>query len=406
MSTPAIATAHDLSGTQSASKPTVGVDENPKGPPLSLTVLRPMVALMLLFLFLVGVQSLSTGIKGLGAGTLDSLMTAVQNPFLGVVTGILATTLVQSSSVTTSLVVGMVAGGVLPLGSAIPMIMGANIGTTVTNTIAALAQVGKRVEFRRAFAAATCHDFFNYLAVIVLLPLEMAFGILEYASGWVNGLLPASAGLTYHSPVKTALKTSVKGIEGAVSSVTSNETAQAIVLIVLSIGLIFVALSLIVRVMKKLVVGKMQVLLQKTLSRGPFGKLSAMTLGAGITAAVQSSSITTSLMVPLAGANLLRLWQVFPVTVGANIGTTLTALLASLAVSGPGAEAARQIALVHLLFNLIATLLFYVPSVTRRWPMWAAQRLARLASRNRAAALAYVVGIFYGVPAILVFAFN
>ncbi len=407
MATPGIASPQDLSGTHSAPDSEVDVDKRiPDGAPSPLALLRPLAAVLLLFMFLVGVQSLSTGIKGLGAGTLDSLMTAVQNPFLGVVTGILATTLVQSSSVTTSLVVGMVAGGVLPLGSAIPMIMGANIGTTVTNTIAALAQIGKRVEFRRAFAAATCHDFFNYLAVVVLLPLEMAFGLLEKLSGWVNAILPAVGGLTYKSPIKLALKSSVKSIEGAVSVFTANETAQAIVLIVLSIGVIFLALSLIVKVMRKLVVGKLQVLLQRALGRGPFGKLSAIGLGAGITAAVQSSSITTSLMVPLAGANLLRLWQVFPVTVGANIGTTLTALLASMAVSGPGADAARQIALVHLLFNLVATLLFYVPKSTRKWPMYAAQRLARVASRNRAAALAYVLGLFYGLPAILVFVFS
>lgn len=400
------ATAPSLTTPNRTAEPRVEVGRSPGGLPSPLALVRPLAALALLFLFLVGVQSLSTGIKGLGAGTLDAFMTAVQNPFMGVVTGILATTLVQSSSVTTSLVVGMVASGVLPIGSAIPMIMGANIGTTVTNTIAALAQMGNRREFRRAFAAATCHDFFNYLAVIVLLPLEMATGFLQHLSGWVNAMLPAAAGVSYHSPFKTALKTSVKGIEGAVSAITANETAQAIVLIVFSVILIFVALSLIVRVMKTLVLGRVDRVIKKVLGRGTLGKASAIAVGAGVTVAVQSSSITTSILVPLAGAKLVRLWQVFPITVGANIGTTVTALLASLAVVGDGAEVGRQIALVHLLFNVMAMVLFYIPPATRKLPMYAAMRLAKFAAKNRIGAIAYVALLFYGVPALMVFAFR
>lgn len=372
----------------------------------ALAYARPFLALLLLFLFLVGVQGLSGGIKAIGADALDSFMTAVQNPFLGLVTGILATTLVQSSSVTTSLVVGMVASGTLPISSAVPMVMGANIGTTVTNTIAALAQIGQPREFRRAFAAATCHDFFNYLAVLVLLPLEMATGFLETLSGGLNDLLPDSGGGSFKSPFKVALKGSVHGLQSGIEVVTSHELTQAILLIVVSVGLIFFALTFIVKVMKSLVLGGVEGRIRKVLGRGPIGAASAILTGAVVTVAVQSSSITTSIMVPLAGVGLVRLWQVFPVTVGANIGTTVTALIASLAVTGDGAEVGRQIALVHLLFNVSAMLLFYVPRPTRKWPMWAAQRLAKLAVQNKTAALVYVAGMFYGVPALLVFLFR
>lgn len=380
---------------------------SPGGAPLALVVARPLLALLLLFIFLVGVQSLSTGIKGLGTGALDSFMGAVSNPFLGLVTGILATTLVQSSSVTTSLVVGMVASGTLPIGSAIPMIMGANIGTTVTNTIAAMAQIGNKRDFRRAFAAATCHDFFNYLAVVVLLPLEIMTGFLGRLSEVVNGWLPsAAAGVAYKSPVKVALKGSVKAIDGAISATVTNETWQAALLIVVALLLIFGALTFIVKVMKGMMLGRLEGIMSRVLSRGKMGKANAIALGAGVTVAVQSSSITTSIMVPMAGAGLLRLYQVFPVTVGANIGTTVTALIASMAVSGDGALVARQIALVHLLFNLTAMVLFYFPKTTRKWPMYAAQRLAKLAATRRTLALSYVVAMFYGVPAMLVFLFR
>ncbi|MEQ8280227.1 MAG: Na/Pi symporter [Deltaproteobacteria bacterium] len=366
---------------------------------------RPLLALLLLFLFLVGVQALSTGIKGLGSGVIDGLIAAVQNPFTGLVTGILATTLVQSSSVTTSLVVGLTASGVLPIQNAIPIVMGANIGTTVTNTVAALAQIGRRTEFRRAFAAATCHDFFNYLTVLALLPLEIATGVLQKTSAWLVGLFPATAatGATYKSPLKSALKGCVHAMESTIDFLTADAFFGSILLIVLAFGLIFLSLMLIVRVMKSLVLSRMEGFIRKVLGRGFKGGVLSIVSGAVLTVLVQSSSITTSVMVPLAGAGVVRLWQVFPVTIGANIGTTVTALIAASAVSGPAADLARQIAIVHLLFNLMGTALFYVPPMTRRWPMKAAQWLAGVAVKSKRWALIYVVGAFYGVPAALVF---
>lgn len=373
---------------------------------LAQGVLRPLGAMALLFIFLVGVQGLSSGIKGIGGGTLDSFMVAVENPFLGLVTGILATTLVQSSSVTTSLIVGMVAGGVLSFSAAVPMVMGANIGTTVTNTIAALAQVGRKSEFRRAFAAATCHDFFNYLAVLVFLPLEIMTGVLQKSAIWLSGLLPSTGGMAYKSPLKSALKSSVKAMDATITWITVNDLAQSIIMIVVSVALIFFALSFIVKLMRGLVLSRMQGVLRRVLSRGAAGSAAGLGLGALITVLVQSSSITTSIMVPLAGAGLVRLWQVFPVTVGANIGTTVTALLASMAITGGNAEVARQVALTHLLFNVAGMLVFYVPPFTRQIPMYLARRLSFVAAKSKRVALAYVVGAFYGVPALMVFLFR
>ena len=99
--------------------------------------------------------------------------------------GILATVLVQSSSVTTVTIVGLVGSGIVPVEQAIPMIMGANIGTTVTNTLVALANLRNTEGFRRAFTAATMHDFFNVIAVAILLPLELLTGFLSTAASWL-----------------------------------------------------------------------------------------------------------------------------------------------------------------------------------------------------------------------------
>lgn len=147
-------------------------------PPL----LRGVLVLFFLYLFLVGIALLESGIAALGEGFQAGLLESVSNPISGLCAGILATVLVQSSSVSTATVVGMVGAGTLPLALAVPMIMGANIGTTVTSTLAALGSIRRSEEFRRAFAAATVHDFFNLLAVSILLPLELATGVFRRGS--------------------------------------------------------------------------------------------------------------------------------------------------------------------------------------------------------------------------------
>ena len=118
---------------------------------------------------------------------------------------------------------------------------------------------------------------------------------------------------------------------------------------------------------------------------------------------VQSSSITTSLLVPLAGAGLITLEQAFPVTLGANLGTTVTALMASLAVAGPNAEAGVVIALTHLMFNLAGTILIYPVETVRRIPLRAARKLGAIAVRSKAAAVGYVALLFYALPALFAF---
>jgi sodium-dependent phosphate cotransporter len=150
--------------------------------------------------------ALEAGIKVMGADTQERLFANVDNPMAGLFVGLLGTVLVQSSSASTSVIVGLVASGALSVDAAVPMIMGANIGTTVTNTLVSLGHVRQSNEFRRAFAAATVHDFFNVMAVMILLPLELATGWLSSAAEWVSERLVGSAGADWESPVKKWVK--------------------------------------------------------------------------------------------------------------------------------------------------------------------------------------------------------
>ena len=114
-----------------------------------------MFVVALIYAFLVGVSSLESGIKIMGEDTTERLFSAAGNPIAALCIGILGTILVQSSSASTSIIVGLVATGKLGVDDAVPMAMGANIGTTVTNTLVSLGHIRQSSEFRRAFAAAT-----------------------------------------------------------------------------------------------------------------------------------------------------------------------------------------------------------------------------------------------------------
>lgn len=370
---------------------------------LTANLLRAAAVVALLFVFLMGVRGLGDGFTLLGKDLLDSFFKATSNPFVGLMVGLLATTLMQSSSVTTSMIVALVAApeNPLPVMNAVPMIMGANIGTTVTNTIVSLAHMGRPEEFRRAFAVATCHDFFNFIAVIVLLPLEIATGFLsKTAAVFAGSLANSGAGMKLDNPLKTALKAALDPIQSVLSSLTESALTQGVLLILISGVLIFIALLQIVKVMRAAMLSRAESSIEKVLGRSA---ILGMAVGVLVTGMVQSSSITTSLLVPLAGAGLLTLEQAFPVTLGANIGTTLTALMASLAVSGPNSEAGVVIALTHLMFNLAGTALIYPVAAVRRLPLAAARKLADVAVGSKVLAIVYVAVLFYALPALFAY---
>ena len=360
---------------------------------------RVVAALFLLFVFLLGVKGLGDGFKLLGADLIESFVTATEDPFAGLIVGLLATTLVQSSSVTTSMIVGLVAApeNPLPLANAIPMVMGANIGTTVTATLVSLAHMGRKDEFERAFPVAVCHDVFNYLSVMVLLPVEIATGFLRRSAMLLAHSLEGIGGFEYQSPIRVLLSGGFAPVSRVAEYAFVNEGARATFLIAVSGVFIFLALFLLVRVMRTLVHARVENIVSEVLGSNA---LLAIALGIVATVMVQSSSITTSLLVPLSAAGLLRLEQAFPITLGANIGTTMTTLMAALAVAGPNATAGLEIALVHLLFNVSGIVLVYPIPEVRRVPLSLARSIGRMAMKSRQLTVFMIAALFYGVPAL------
>jgi len=413
--------------------------------------------LFALNVFFVAIKLLGA-FKSMGSGYGEVLMQDLaQNPFVGLFIGILITSVIQSSSTTTSITVGLVAAGVFggdpetALKLAIPIIMGANIGTSVTNTIVSLGHVANRAEFQRAYGAAVVHDMFNWLAVLVLLPLQVTTNFLGRSALWLAELLEDVGGLKFTSPIKYLVDPQTRAIKGwfkhsddlvtfvvvaflafaALQAATviarrvhrdKRTTALTIVLagatgalvtftthfreyvfdhttatFLAGMGLLFAALWAIVRIMRSVVLDRVQQFFDAYIFKTA---LRAGLLGLIITALVQSSSVTTSLIVPLAGAGLLSIAQVFPYTLGANVGTTVTALLAALSA---GEVAGVAAAFSHLLFNFAGIGIFYP---LRKLPLWLANQLARSALISPAIPIGVILGMYIGLPVLCIVLFR
>lgn len=122
-------------------------------------------------------------------------------------------------------------------------------------------------------------------------------------------------------------------------------------------------------------------------------------VGCGVTMIVQSSSITTSVLTPLCGLGVVRLEVMLPLTLGANIGTTITGILASLVTDGTDS---LQVALAHLFFNLSGILLFYPLPVTRNFILDTARKLGKICKIYRFFPVLYILFFFFMLPAIFI----
>ena len=346
-----------------------------------------LLLVVLLYLFFLSISLMGASFKFFGQGFAERLLTTTANPFVGLFIGVLATSVVQSSSTVTAMTVGLVAGGALDVQGAIPIIIGSNLGTSVTNTLVSVGHISRPEEFRRAFAAATVHDFFNLILVVVFFPLQLFTNVLGHASSLLTEVLKVSGGLQLVNPIKTIVGPAVKVIGHGTSE-------SGALMLLIAVGLLFLSLRYLVVVLKSLVIGRIEKFFNQTLFKtAP----RALVLGVLTTIAVQSSSITTSLAVPLAGAGILSLMQILPFTLGANIGTTITAMLASLVTGNP---AAVTVAFAHLLLNLFGVVLVWP---IRRIPVTMAEVLAEWSLKSRLVPLVHVGTTFYLLPLTLIY---
>jgi len=397
-----------------------------------------------LYFFLLGLDLLGSSAKVIGGCTAGSLLGDDTNPIAALMIGILATVLLQSSSTTTSIIVSLVGAGSIGTRQAIYMIMGANIGTSVTNTIVAMGQMGDGDQLERAFAGATVHDMFNFMAVSILLPLEVVSGYLYYMTKAMVSGATVKEGDSWTGPIKkivgplgkkiiiankSIIKSVAKGgacedfypvrCEDPENPTKSTCNAGLIgcdkgtnecpaffqpeatqgddqvsggVCFFLALVILVVCLIGLVSILQKMLLGMSTRIIYKATNINGY---LAMLVGVGITILVQSSSITTSTLTPLVGMGVLQLEQMYPLTLGANIGTTVTAILASLVADTIDS---LQVALAHLFFNISGIILFYPIPFMRRLPINAARKLGRATRIWRGFPIVYIIVAFFIIP--------
>jgi sodium-dependent phosphate cotransporter len=341
----------------------------------------------LLYLFLLSINLLGSSFKLFGQDFAEAIFYATSSPVVALMIGVLTTAIIQSSSTTTSIIVVWVGSGMLPFESAIPMVMGANIGTSITNIIVSMGHISRENEFRRAFCGSMLHDFFNVCSVAVLLPLEIWFGLIRKSALVLQSLFEGFGGLKFSSPLGAMTKPVAKWILHTTGD--NGWIGVAIALLIL-----FVALRFIVKLLRSLVLERVERFFRTYVFRTPaLGFL----LGAAITVMVQSSSITTSIVVPLLGAGVLSNAQIYPYLLGANVGTTITAFLASFVTGSPQAVA---VAFAHLTFNIYGIGIFWP---LKRIPIWMAVKLSELTVKSKLVPIIYVAVVFFIVPGLIIY---
>lgn len=373
--------------------PVVQSEATPAPPPQKWRVYLRNSAYIItaLLIFLFSLDLMIAALQHAGKSITDVIILATANPFAGLFIGLLFTAIIQSSSATTSMVVALVATGSISLQGAVPIIMGANVGTTITSTIVSLSFITKKKEFRRAVAAGTYHDFFNILTVVILFPLEYYFGFL-------SGLSQALANFFFVQP-NTSASSNMSWFAGLFAPVIQwlvNNIPSSFWTVVIAIALLFGSIiffrKIITNILGLTSPGRFQQFFFKnTLKSFGWGLLT--------TAAIRSSTVTTSLVVPLVAKKVVKLKAATPFILGANIGTTITAFIAS----SFNSNAAISIALAHFLFNLIGVLIFLPTPFVKDIPIRLANKLGRLTLRYRLVGFSYVLMTFFVVPFSLIF---
>ena len=381
-----------------------------KIPPLPKVVPRPrempvwvrgVLAGVFLYFFICAINVMSGGLKMMAVAHptsewIDKILGGATNPFAALLAGIFVTAVVQSSSFTTSIIITMAAAGVIQVDAAVFAVMGANIGTSVTGIIVALLNMRIRRQFRRAFSAALVQYMFNLLSVAVLFPLEWAFGRLAWLAGFVaQGLGVETAGKPTN-PVKIITKPIVDLFDWLAGLVFSGEAWVGLSVAIAGLLLLFVSLLMLVTNLKGALLRQLEGLFRSVFFRND---AMAGVVGMVTTVLVQSSSVTTGLIVALAGAGAVKLRRVFAFVLGANIGTTVTGIIAAAAVTD-SKDVAVTVAACHVLFNVTGILIWYPLRVV---PIGLARWYGPLAARSKRYAFLFLGTMFVVIPVVGLF---
>ncbi|KRY73626.1 Sodium-dependent phosphate transport protein 2A, partial [Trichinella pseudospiralis] len=437
---------------------------------LIYTMINIILILGLLYFFVCSLDLLSKSFTLIGSRIIENMFynnKILQSSMARVMVGLLATVLLQSSGVSTSIVVSMVASGAIDVKSAIPIIMGVNIGTSVTSTLISLVRTNNSNAFEKTFAAATVHDMFNLATVLILLPVEILSSYLYIVTGYINSnyefLIQSKEPLNFMKVIielftdliiqlnTTALEESIASHNSSTANdvelvkrncplqedlnlvntsnsfelpkkeilythcnhmfayVSWSDTGIGMVLLAMSLMSVIGCLFGLVGVLNAIFRGSLAPSVRRLVNVKCPGCLSFLTgymvlmFGAVMTALLQSSSAFISSMLPLVSIGILDLEKMYELTLGSNVGTTITALFAAFSQTGKKSSAAVQIALCHLFFNLSGIFLFYIVPFMRNLPIGMARKLGKTAVKYPWFPFCYLISTFLVFPGGILF---
>lgn len=441
---------------------------------------RIIAFIILLYLFLLSLNFMTIGFTLATPYALDAgptIQSILSNPFAALAIGIIITAIMQNATATTSIAVAMVGAKIIPdVKTAVPIIMGSNIGTCMPNSLIALSIGGNPSEFKRAFSGATLNDGFNLLTTSILLTVEIASGFLNFVSEKIASALPfdnpaalaqanfigfilnpvtdlfillnttainaVSNGTSRTTEIAlrccdtgniTGLDTTTissilnSTIISSTGSTSPNYTTvclrkcthwcmpmlesfgdggTGLFWIIFSLIVLIACLFLIVRVLSDLVVGPIARGVQTAVNISFPGKfkwaseIPLFIISLLFTVIVQSSNIITATLVPLCGIGIISLQRVYTLTLGSNIGTTVTGILTAFTVPPSAIKPAMQLAFVYTLFNSLGVL-FWLPIPVLRFPKTYARALGKLVLKYRWFVWVYILGLYLIIPAIV-----
>lgn len=361
------------------------------------------VAAAILMMFL-AVYLILDGAYALGSPAIGRLFDLATNPVIGLLIGVIATSAIQSSTAVTALTVTAVGTGGVSVAVAVPIILGANVGTTITAMIVSFSYLGHRRSFRRAFASASLHTWFNGLFVLVAFILELLFQPLSRTAGLVSDTVVGDAATDTGRELASLFAPLIDavGVRGLLGTVMSARAA-AVVAILAGTLLILGAIRILNAQLSVLTAATTRTLLER--SSGASDALGVLS-GALVTMAVNASSVTVSSLLPFAVTRTLKMREALSITLGANVGTTLMSLLAALAVPGPMGALAVQAALVHVSFNVMSALLVIIIPPLRELIIRLAEFSGRVAARGYSAAAAMMATGYFVVPALIILVYS
>ncbi|OWZ21732.1 Sodium-dependent phosphate transporter [Phytophthora megakarya] len=378
-----------------------------------------VIMLAALYFFMVAVKFIESGFTVALGCDVKGAFTIANNPLAGLVIGLVSTALLHSSSTITSITVALVSTQGLTIRQGVFIVMGANIGTCVTCIMMAFGQIQTRSRFQRAMETATVHTMFNVWSAFIMFPLEVIFHPLEKLSVLMSNA--KASGGSFTSPVDTVVKPfanllirvdtqailditsgtkectdEMSLVSGGAFEGTSLSDGQ-IGVIVIVIGFLTMAGSLIcfIQMLAMVLLGPTKILVSRMLAFNGYVNILA---GAGITFIVQSSTVVTCTLTPMAGLGVFTLEQVYPLILGANLGTCGTALLASLVV---GTKQAVAVALTHLWFNMFGIVLFYPIPFTRRPILSWARSIAYFSASWAVVGVLFILVVYLVLPGVL-----